>query len=142
MSKPKRKRGKRGGRQAFLKRLKRELHSIKEFDPAKAFFSPPEEAIPQASPRPPARGQCNIPRHQQYKGKQPANATNTFVPARVPTQPLPVYMYARKPPSVLPAKLRVKQSIQTYFKVSRTAAGDFLIRCTEQNEGETLGLTF
>jgi hypothetical protein len=45
MGKDKKKRGKRGGRQAFLKALKKELHSVGVFDPDTAFLTPPLSAL-------------------------------------------------------------------------------------------------
>ena len=134
MGKEKRKRGRRGGKQAFLKALKKELHSAGAFDPVAAFASPVEKTIREPNPGPPTKSQGTIPRHQEHKKKSPAKAINTFVPARIPTQPLPIYLYARKPPSALPVKLRVKQNVRTHFKISKTAAGDFVIHRPKRDE--------
>ena len=143
MGTQKRKRGRRGGKQAFLKALKKELHSAGTFDPVAAFSTPRvEETPPPPKPELPPKAHHAIPRRQNYIKKSPAKAKNTFVPGRVPTQPLPISLYARKPPSALPVKLRVKQNVQTHYKVSKTAAGDFIIRRPERNEGEPTELSF
>ena len=134
----KRKRGKRGGKQAFLKALKKELNQVGSFDPATAFG---EHATPTISLPKPTRC-APLPRKETVVKKRAPHAQDTFVPTRVPTRPMSPHVYARKPPSTSPTKLRVRHDVRTNFKVSRTAVGDFDINQSSQNEDEPTNLTF
>jgi hypothetical protein len=118
--KERKKRGKRGGSREFLKKLKRELHCVGVFDPDIAFSQPhlatllpPEQILyPPSVPR-----QIKIPRRQRPVEKRPARALDTFVSSRVPTRPLPPYVYARKPPTATPRKLRIWHSVPVKLKI-------------------------
>ena len=120
----KRKRGKRGGKQAFLKALKKELNQVGSFDPATAFG---EHATPTVSSPKPMR--CvPLPRKETVVKKRAPHAHDTFVPTRVPTRPVSPHIYARKPPATTPLKLRVRHNVRVHYDVTRISPRAIRIR--------------
>jgi hypothetical protein len=124
MGKERKKRGKRGGRQVFLKVLKKEIHSVGEFDPAIAFrrlplpeLLAPNEIVPYYHPTPTIPRRSKLPRRQQPVEKRVARARDTFVPSRIPTRPSPPSIYTRKPPSAIPTKLRIRHNVSVHLKI-------------------------
>jgi hypothetical protein len=124
------KRGKRGGRQVFLKALKKELNCVGEFDLDAVFGPPPPTELPAPSDITPyyypvsiITRRSHLPKRQQPVKRRVARASETFVPPRIPTRPFPPAVYARKPPTSTPIKLKIRHNIPVHYRVTMEPSG-------------------
>ena len=131
-------RGKRGGRRAFLKSLKKELNLCTNFDPEKAFpkanltpLPPPGETNNYPANTVPGRtsAPARVPRAAAPVKRRVARARETFVPTRRPTRPLPIYLTARKPAKRRPLP-KILEDIIVPLSVAKLPSRDFLIKNT------------
>jgi hypothetical protein len=94
MGKRKGHRGKAGGRLRFLRALKKELNTVKNFDPSK-FWSEEVPAVEnrETKPTPPRNLLLEI---QDFRLRA-AKAHSIFTPRRIRMRPAPMNIYTQKP---------------------------------------------
>jgi hypothetical protein len=115
MGKRKGHRGKAGGRLRFLRALKKELNTVKNFDPSE-FWSEevPAEGNRENKPTPPRNLLLEI---QDFRLRA-AKAHSIFTPRRIQTRPAPMSIYTRKYKSVSSRILpRITSNISVNLKI-------------------------
>ena len=122
-------RGKAGGRRRFLWALRRELNSVRDFDPS-AYWAelPPIQPPSEEPPATETHSKLNVspPRDIlkeiiQFRGRA-AKFAQVYIPIRISMRPGPVAAHARKPTATRKTP-RVIKSIKVNFLVRKTTYG-------------------